>query len=844
MEIRAPLSGVIVPLEVIPDPVFAGKMVGDGVALDPTSDRVLAPIAGRISQLHASRHALAVTSDEGVEVLIHVGLDTVYLQGRGFEPRVAVGDRVAVGQELLRFDPEVVGAAARSLLTEVVVTSGERARITSVARGMAVAGETTLLTLELVGAAAHRAEGETVEGAPISLPNPEGLHARPAAVLAGAARRYGAEIELLRGPDRANAKSVVAVMAMGTQRGDRVHLRARGHDAAAAVAALSTLLREGCGETAEAAPAAQQARPEPAAVGAGEIAGQPAASGLAVGRVHHLRRVEPEVPKAGATVAEEQRRLASALEQARSELVALKEGARETERRDIVEAQLALLDDPDLAAVTQAGLSSGDSAAWVWRAAYLEQAARLEALASPILRERAADVRDVGRRVLGLLGIAATAPTRIPAESVLVAEELSPTELLALPAGQAVALCTRGGSATSHVAILARNLSIPAVCGIEDAAFALPEGTRVVVDGTRGVLRVNPDEAAMALYRERIARDAAARAAERVTARALARTEDGHRVEVAANISGVADAKEAVAAGAEAVGLLRSEFLFMGREAAPDEDEQAAVYEAVAEVLGAGRRFVVRTLDVGGDKPIAYLPLPKEPNPFLGVRGIRVSLEHPELFRTQLRAMARAARFGNLHIMFPMISGVDEVRAARKFVDEVLGDSPHPVKVGVMIEVPSAAVMAEVLAREVDFFSIGTNDLTQYTLAMDRGHARLAKKADALHPAVLRLIARTVEGAHAHGRWVGVCGGIASDPVAAPVLVGLGVDELSVSVPAIPSVKATIGRWRKPDCVNLAREALGLGTAQQVRELLERRQMAPVVEARVPAPVSKARVEG
>ena len=372
------------------------------------------------------------------------------------------------------------------------------------------------------------------------------------------------------------------------------------------------------------------------------------------------------------------------------------------------------------------------------------------------------------------------------------------------------------------MAILARSLGIPAVCGIEEAALQLPNGERVVVDGTLGFLRVAPDESQVKLVRQRIASQAAQREADEAAAVGPGRTRDGHHVEVVANIRNLEDAREAIAQGAEGVGLLRSEFLFFGREAPPGEDEQAQAYTAIAEVLGKERRFVLRTLDVGGDKPLPYLPIPKEQNPFLGLRGIRVSLAYPDMFRAQLRAVLRSAPAGNVHLMFPMISSLEELRAAKQILAEEQKTIQRAVKVGVMIEVPSAAVTVEVLAREVDFFSIGTNDLTQYTLATDRGHPQLARNADALHPAVLRLIAMTVEGAHEHGKWVGVCGGLASDALAVPLLVGLGVDELSVSVPSIVEVKATLSRWRLHECAGLATDVLRCRTTAEVRAVLTR----------------------
>ncbi|WP_250518583.1 phosphoenolpyruvate--protein phosphotransferase, partial [Caballeronia sp. ATUFL_M1_KS5A] len=479
-----------------------------------------------------------------------------------------------------------------------------------------------------------------------------------------------------------------------------------------------------------------------------------------------------------------------------------------------------LLDDPDLTDAAIAGISDGKSAGFAWRAAFETQASNLERVDNALLRERAGDIRDVGRRVLALLAGVKQAHIDVADESILIAEELSPSDTASLDRSKVLGFCTTTGGATSHVAILARSLGIPAICGIDEDALQLPDGTLVVLDGSHGSLRRNPSADDLAKARERIDRQTKKREEEKVAASKQAVTADGHRVEVVANIRNAQEARDAVAAGAEGVGLLRSEFLFDNRDTAPSEDEQAAEYCAVAEALGRERPLVVRTLDVGGDKPLSYLPLPKEDNPFLGLRGVRVSLDRPDMFRTQLRAILRAAPIGNLHIMFPMVASIEEVRAAKRLLQEEAGDRIDSVKVGVMIEVPSAALIAEPLAREVDFFSIGTNDLTQYTVAMDRGHPKLAKQADALHPAVLRLIGMTVDGAHKHGKWVGVCGGIASDAMAVPVLVGLGIDELSVSVPAVGSIKAQLARLTMGEARQLAAKVITLGTAAEVRALL------------------------
>lgn len=833
MEIHAPLSGLSVPLAEVPDEVFARLMVGDGLAIDPTSSEVLAPFAGTISQLHQARHALAITSGEGVEVLIHVGLDTVALKGHGFTALVKLGDQVVQSQPLIRFEADVVGRAARSLITVVVVTNlkdGQRLVATKAREVMA--GTSVLLTLELPvlrGASAALPAVETgtaLRSAPIVLPNPSGLHARPAAVLAQQAKRFVSTVRLFRGTASANLKSVVGVMGLSTHQGDAVVVEASGADAAEAIAALSKTLREGSGEASMAPPPLSPAPVvKRAGTRSGVFEGVSASPGLVLGRVVLLGNTAPSIQEVGGPAPAELQKLDAALATASAQLAALAAQER-GQQADILNVQRELLEDPELLAHTRGVVSQGKSAAFAWNEAFRAQATSMEQLDQPLLRERAVDVRDVGLRLLKVLTGDTTGFGELPENAIVVAAELTPTQLASFPKQRFKGLVTTTGSATSHVAILARGMGVPAVMGVDERVLSLAEGLEVLLDGAAGRLELAPapgDLVARGKLAERISLLATERKQEQVAAFTVGQTRDGRRLEVVANIKNLADAREAIAGGAEGIGLLRSEFLFYDRDSAPDEAEQRAVYQAIAEVVGPDRPLVVRTLDVGGDKPLPYLPLPREGNPFLGLRGIRVSLDQPQMFRVQLRAMLAAASLTRLHIMFPMISGLEELRAARQLLAEEQRalDVRAEVKVGIMIEVPSAVVLAEALAREVDFFSIGTNDLTQYTLAMDRGHPQLASRADALHPAVLRLIAATVEGARAHQRPVHLCGGIASDPLAAPLLVGLGVTELSVSTPSVGPVKAALARWSFAECEALATDVLRQTTTAEVRALLK-----------------------
>ena len=832
LTLKAPLSGIVVPLDEVPDAVFAQKMVGDGISIDPVTASLLAPCDGRVVHIHSAAHAVTLSSSDGVEILMHIGLDTVQLKGRGFTARVKAGDMVRAGDTLIDFDPDYVATHARSLMTQIVVTSPERVAALHAASGSVTAGADTILDVALAGdgaGVAARSLPDAVSSGPLTIVNRSGLHARPAAVLASRAKQFTADLRLRRGDDDVNARSVVGIMGLEIARGDRVEIVASGADAGEAVRVLSQLVLDGLGEDARAPEG--DARTAPTGVtrmarseDPNLLTGVAASPGVAVGNVWQVRHERLRVVENANDARLERQALDAALEQAKAELDALQarlgqEGAGG--KAAIFAAQGELLDDPDLLEVAADALSRGKSAAFGWQVAFTRHADRLASLKNELLAARANDLRDVGRRVLQKLTGVEVEPAAYKADTIVVAEELTPSDTAALNRANVLGLCTTTGGTSSHVAILARSLEIPLVAGIDPRALDLGNGTPVILDGTRGTLRLNPSTADIARIHQLQEQQARERSADQARAHEPATTLDGHRIEVAANIGGLADAQQGIALGAEAVGLLRSEFLFLHRTTAPTEEEQRAVYRDVARALGRGRRLVVRTLDVGGDKPLPYLPLPREDNPFLGERGIRLLLNRPELLRAQLRAILGAARDGNVAVMFPMVATLDEWRAARAILEEERQrlDAP-PIEAGIMIEVPSAALLADQFAREVDFFSIGTNDLTQYTLAMDRGHPRLAPQVDGLSPAVLRLVELTVAAARKHGRWTGVCGGIAGDPQAVPLLLGLGVDELSVSVAAIPALKAQIRRLRMEQCRALAQAALACATAAEVRALV------------------------
>jgi phosphocarrier protein FPr len=491
----------------------------------------------------------------------------------------------------------------------------------------------------------------------------------------------------------------------------------------------------------------------------------------------------------------------------------------------IFDCHRLILEDEALQGPVRTAIESGASAATAWAGAVASMAGSWRGLEDPYMAARADDVDAVGRQVLARLA-GVDIQVRLTAPGVVVANDLTPAETAALDRTLVRGLACAAGGPTSHSAILARALGIPAVVALGPGLLAVKEGITLVVDGDAGLVVVDPPDEVAHEFQDKAATRAEMVDAARRDASQPAVTADGVRIEVAANIGSIEDAAAAVTAGAEGVGLLRTEFLFLDRAAPPSEDDQEAVYRQVAETMG-GLPVILRTLDVGGDKPLPYLSRPEEANPFLGVRGVRLQLNEPDLFEPQLRAAVRVAADHPLRVMFPMVADAAEARAARDAVvrvQEVLAAEgrrvPDRIEVGVMVEVPSAALTAGRLAEVVDFFSIGTNDLTQYALAAERGNPALGALNDPLHPAVLRLIATTVEGAKEHGRWVGVCGEVAGDPLAAPLLIGLGVTELSMSPPAIPLVKAAIRQVDTATASRIAQEALGLANATEVRELL------------------------
>ncbi|MGK0547318.1 phosphoenolpyruvate--protein phosphotransferase [Halomonas cupida] len=827
----APVKGVVVPLADVPDPVFAEGSLGQGIALDPLGGCLHAPCDGEVVQSARTHHAFTIRSDEGIEVLVHLGLDTVMLEGRGIEACVTQGQRVQAGEPLCYFDLDQLACDAASLVTPMVVLdSGERQWIELELRAGDIVqrGEPLIVLGPASSAVAGGVAGVEPAGPKlertVTLAIEAGLHARPAARLRAIARDHQVVMSLGAKARTASSGSVSALMNLGLECGDAVQIKVEGANAeaamASAVALLTTAEGHGAGDIQQAAPAAGELEP-------GQLGSLTASPGMASGPLSVLSVRLPEVPLEGHGRQVECPRLMAALEQVGAQLEAsrtraLREGQQA--EAEVFEAHQAWLEDPDLVASAVSRLEEGLSPGQAWREALDAEADRLRATGNAILIGRIADLKDLQRQVMLTFSDGpSTALGELPADAIVVADDLTPSSFVELCQHDPAGLCLAAGGTTSHVSIMARARGVPCLVAMGGALLEAADahhGSTVVLDADKGRLELTPDQPRC----EQVVKEIAARAAraeeERSQAHLEVVTRDSRMVEVAANIGSAEEARQASASGADGVGLMRSEFLFLGRDSAPSEAQQREEYQASVDALGA-KPVIIRTLDIGADKQLPYLTLPSSPNPALGVRGMRLWHSHPELLDTQLRALLGVKPLRHLRIMVPMVSDASELEWVRERMEAMAADmrlTELPL-LGAMIEVPSAALCSAAMAKVADFLSIGTNDLTQYGLAMDREDALLAARADVLHPGVLRLIQATLAGTG--GRCpVGVCGAAAGDELAGPLLVAMGVSELSVEPASVAAVKA---RLRRLDASVIAREIdtlLAMPDAASVRHAL------------------------
>ncbi|ASS64739.1 MULTISPECIES: phosphoenolpyruvate--protein phosphotransferase [unclassified Paenibacillus] len=562
------------------------------------------------------------------------------------------------------------------------------------------------------------------------------------------------------------------------------------------------------------------------------ITGVAASPGIAIAKAYRLQQSET-VPsrKPAEDAGAEKQRLKEAVEAARVDIDRIRERTLDklgAQKAEIFEAHLFLLDDPDLIDAAMDMIDSdGVDAAYALHEVSSSIIDVLRSMDNELLRERAADVKDVAGRVISKLeGREHSALSELDEETILIANDLTPSDTAQLDLDYVRGFVTEIGSRTSHSAIMARSLELPAVVGAGAAAARIESGSIVILDAVGGEVIVDPSDSQLQDYqaRKREYEDYKLRMQQFVNRPSV--TSDGHEVELASNIGGVEDLEKVLANGSDGIGLFRTEFLYMGRSTFPSEEEQFTVYKHVLEKMN-GKRVVIRTLDIGGDKELPYLTLPKEANPFLGLRAVRLCLERQDLFRAQLRALLRASAHGKLAIMFPMIAVVSELREAKRILAEErasLESEGVPVsnslEVGIMIEIPAAALNAEALVKEVDFFSIGTNDLIQYTMAADRMNESVAYLYQPHHPSILRLVNMVIQAAKKHGKWAGMCGEMAGDAAAIPLLLGMGLHEFSMSASSVLPARELVSRLSQQEWAVLAEEALGMDSQQEVLDFV------------------------
>ena len=559
------------------------------------------------------------------------------------------------------------------------------------------------------------------------------------------------------------------------------------------------------------------------------IQGISGSRGVAVGNVYRYIQEEiviPDYTVAEDKVEEEIGKFAAAMAATLKQLDTIRQKALDEmgpEEAAIFEAHMQIAQDPSLSDGIKSLVESSHTNVVAATAQTIETFANIFlGMEDPYMRERGADIKDIGDRLMrNMLGMNPRGLSHISGEVILVAQDLAPSDTASLDKNVVKGIVTAAGGPTSHAAIMARTLEIPAVMGVGDIE-SFVDGDKAVVLGTDGIVEMNPSDADWDEYTNQAAAFQEELKRLRESANLEATTTDGHHVELFGNIGKAKDAKNALTMGAQGIGLYRTEFLYMENDELPAEDVQFEEYKKVAQDM-KGKPVIIRTMDIGGDKELKCLDLPSEMNPFLGYRAIRISLNRPDIFKVQLRALLRASAFGDIHIMYPMIASVEEVKQANAMLDECKAELTaegkefnKDIKVGIMIEVPAAAVISPILAKYVDFFSIGTNDLCQYTLAVDRMNEAIGSLYQPLHPGVLRLIKHVIDASHEQGKFTGMCGELASDPVATMILLGLGLDEFSMTASSIPLIKNILRSVSKAECEEVANKALTMDTAEEI----------------------------
>jgi len=806
LKLVAPIDGWLCGLDEVCDPAFSGGVLGAGLAIDPLGSLLCAPCPGTVLYIHPHGHAVTLKTTGGTEILLHVGIDSINAHESAFHPFVVAGQVVETGDRLIAFEASQVFRAAKSLITPIVALNGGRLNL--IRTGNVARGEDIGELVEVLGAEQGQGGGAPVASEPsdakaeviVSLSH--GLHARPAGQLVQLAASFASRVEILAKGKRSNAESVTELLALGVQGGERVGIEAFGADAEEAVFEIGNLLR----------PSTK--------IETLQIKGITAVPGLVVAKTFALKEEMNDPPQCSSGVEAERSKLIAAIEKVEQILEHEKRSAP-PELASILDAHLRLLRDPAIIQEAERLLAGNSSAPSAWRESIRQAREKIERIESAHLAGRAADVDDIGRRVLRAL-IGWTEPNWAAAKGRIVfGSDVSPADIKRLCDAGAVGLCLAGNGPTGHVSIVAATFGLPTVVAMGPELLQAACSKEVILDATKGLLNLQPTRQELSETKLAAKEEKAAKRAYHKRRHEPAKTLDGLGVRVQANI---ADAEEAAVArkeGAEGAGLIRTEFAFFAREAAPTLLDQERIYEAISRALPVMKlRF--RTLDAGADKPLPFVSMPWAENPALGVRGIRVSRRATDLFDHQLTALLTAVPDEQLEIMLPMVNDLSDVEFAKErlaLVQKRLG-CDRKVPLGVMLETPASVFLVQQISTLCDFFSIGTNDLTQYVLAMDRNCGALSEEASHFHPAVIQAIKHICK--NAGNVPVSVCGSAAADPVFVSVAIGLGVSGFSVSPALVARTKAIIRHISARDCQVWAETASEQPTLGAVHAVLQR----------------------
>ncbi len=817
----SPIKGKALDITQIPDEAFAQKMLGDGVIILPEENFIYAPTDAVVKTLHKCLHAIVLEKD-GFEILIHIGVDSVSLKGQRFKTFVKEGDRVIRGQKLIEFDRDFLAKYIPSNAVIMVVASP-----LDVTLKKENFGETNIqnkiFEISLNNTAIQEDISEDERSATtekFTILNKTGLHARPAGEVAAQAQNFkNTNVFMLKDDKQANAKSVVEILGLAIEYGDKIQIKAYGDNADAAVSTIKTFISEDLKNNI----VKQNPIIEPVKLnktGETKIKGIGILDGLSIGKAYVLKDLQFKVEeKTPLSPEEELSKFLTSLQHVKSTLDKERHAVYgQKDREEILLAHITILEDPFLIQETRQAIAKGYSAAYAFSTAVRRAIDVLKNTGNDILRSRIADFIDLETRILtDLTGNNYSLP-EFKEDTIVIVKELLSHHLKELNE-HVTGVVMAEGSALSHVSIMLKTLGLPTIIGAGPAVLEIQNGQDIILDSKLGIVTVNP--ANINEIKQKVKLLKINRKKNLLHAFDAAKTKDGVEVIVSGNIGTIDQAKQSAEQGAQGIGLVRTEFLFANAKKAPTEQEQYEIYQKIAD-LQKGHPVIIRTLDVGADKPIPFIPQIQEENPILGRRGIRTSFANVELLKTQLRAIMRVKPYGIAKIMIPMVTFIEEIKTVKRFVkeeQEKLGIDK--VSVGMMMEVPSAAIMADEFAKEADFFSIGTNDLTQYILALDRAHPTLNFLSDSLNPSVLRMIDIIVRGAKSKNIPVGVCGAVASEPAGAILLMGLGIRALSVVPSVVADIKALIRQLDIKKCEKVAQKALTCTSVGEVRSMVK-----------------------